>query len=289
MTAELYQTLLSRGAWVNLSSRAKWRLSGADRVRYLNGQVTNDIRMARKDSALHACVTNLKGKIEADIHIHVAPDGESLLFDAPADLRESLGMRLERYIIADDAILEDVTDEWQLWHWISPENVAPPLADEAVKNTHRFQLGGTDHWIPRESAPPQGLILSEAEAESLRILQGVPAWPQELNPETFPQEANLENTAMSFSKGCYVGQEILSRIKTSGKMPRQLVTWTSAACPAPNEELFTAEDQAIGQVTCRTQHPVTQEFVGLAYVKLSAASAPTWKTASGVTVTRSER
>lgn len=116
MNADLYQTTLTTGAWVDLSSRAKWRLTGADRVRYLNGQVTNDVRNARADTALHACVTNVKGRIEGDIYLHA--EGENLVFDAPADLRETLGIRLERYIIADDAVLEDITDDWQLWHHI---------------------------------------------------------------------------------------------------------------------------------------------------------------------------
>ena len=116
MDAELYQSLLAKGGCVDLSARAKWRLSGADRVRYLNGQVTNDVRTARADEALYACVTNVKGRIEGDVFIHA--EGDSLILDAPEALRESLGMRLEKYIIADDAVLEDITDEWRLWHVI---------------------------------------------------------------------------------------------------------------------------------------------------------------------------
>jgi folate-binding Fe-S cluster repair protein YgfZ len=72
MDEALYQTILSQGAWVDLSARAKWRLSGADRVRYLNGQVTNDVRTARADTALHACVTNLKGMICASMRMATA-------------------------------------------------------------------------------------------------------------------------------------------------------------------------------------------------------------------------
>jgi len=284
MTAELYQTVLAQGAWINLSFRAKWRLSGADRVRYLNGQVTNDVRTASATAALHACVTNLKGKIEADIFIHAAPDGQSLLLDAPADLRDPLGMRLERYIIADDAVLEDITDEWQLWHHIAPAT-ATETPTQALINPHRFHLPGTDHWLPLTAPAPAEVPLSEADAETLRILQKVPAYPHELNPETFPQEAGLETTAMSFTKGCYIGQEILSRIKTTGKMPRRLIAWTADIPLPPGEPLLSDEGKDIGHITGTTLHPLTSAPIGLAMIKQTAADAPSWKTASGQTLT----
>lgn len=284
MTAELYQTTLAQGAWVNLSSRAKWRLSGADRVRYLNGQVTNDVRTATSSAALYACVTNLKGKIEADIFIYADPDGESLLLDADASLRESLGMRLERYIIADDAVLEDVTDEWQIWHRIAPSEAADeaaPPEGHRLTNEARFHLPGWDLWLPAASPAPTMARLSDAEAETLRILQQVPAFPQELNADTFPQEAGLETHAMSFTKGCYIGQEILSRIKTTGKMPRQLIAWSSDS-PIPAGELLTNDEgKEIGLVTSVAQDPLSMSFVGLAFVKQSVIEAGSWKTASG--------
>jgi folate-binding Fe-S cluster repair protein YgfZ len=103
MPPELYQQIITHGAAVNLSSHAKFRLTGADRVRYLNGQVTNDVRRARPDETLHACVTDAKGRIAADIRLHAQSD--ALLLDAEPGLRESLGMRLERYIVADDPAL----------------------------------------------------------------------------------------------------------------------------------------------------------------------------------------
>lgn len=276
MEAALYQTILSQGAYVDLSSRAKWRLSGADRVRYLNGQVTQDVRSVTSDKALHACVTNVKGRIEGDIFIHA--DADSLLFDAPAGLRESLGARLERYIIADDATLEDVSEPWQLWHCIE---AAPGTADRSengyvrLKN-NRFGLEGYDLWLPPGSPPPRlGLPqLSVEDSETLRILRGVPAWPQELNTEVFPPEAGLEKTAMSFTKGCYIGQEVLSRIKTTGKMPNTLVMWEAAegdeSLLEPGATL--SLDREIGKITSVARHPVSGRRVGLAFIRLGATS-----------------
>ncbi|MES2597389.1 MAG: hypothetical protein V4662_18715 [Verrucomicrobiota bacterium] len=266
MDESLYQSILSQGAWVDLSARAKWRLSGADRVRYLNGQVTNDVRTVRAESALHACVTNLKGKIDGDLRIHAHAD--SLLLDAPADLRETLGMRLEKYIIADDALLEDVTDEWRLVHVMGNHGEAE---GQAVK-CERFGLPGIDLWIPAADPLPSLRVypLSEEDAECLRILQKVPVWPNELNGDAFPPEAGLEKTAMSFTKGCYIGQEILSRIKTTGKMPRELIAWEQAEDSEDGIMAGAAlclPEKEIGVITSATKHPVTQRMVGLGYVR----------------------
>lgn len=264
MDEALYQTILSQGAWVDLSARAKWRLSGADRVRYLNGQVTNDVRTAQTGSALHACVTNLKGKIDGDLRIHV--HGESLLLDAHADLRETLGMRLEKYIIADDAVLEDVTEEWRIVHVIGNTKAD---GEHAVK-CDRFGLPGVDLWIPAVDPLPSIAVsqLSEEDAESLRILQRVPVWPNELNSDAFPPEAGLEETAMSFTKGCYIGQEILSRIKTTGKMPRELIAWEAGddSDISPGTPLL-RDAKEIGRITSITRHPLTGRAEGLGFVK----------------------
>lgn len=274
MDAALYSKVLTTGASVDVSDRSKWRLSGADRVRYLNGQVTNDVRTARADAALYACVTNLKGKIESDVYIHA--EGESLILDAPAALRESLGMRLEKYLIADDALLEDITDEWQLWHVFGPESVLELPADGRRVKAQRFGLPGYDLWLPSGTAPDgfPSVQLSAEEAEALRIMQRVPAYPQELNAETFPQEAALEKTAMSFAKGCYIGQEILSRIKTTGKMPRELMAW---AAESGDEGLVVGADlvladKKVGQITSLTRDPRSGRPVGLGFIRQGAAA-----------------
>jgi folate-binding protein YgfZ len=282
MTAALYKTITSIGTCVNLSNRAKWRLSGSDRIRYLNGQVTNDVRTAKDTAALYACVTNLKGRIEAGIFIHAAPDGESLLLDADASLRDNLGMRLEKYIIADDAVLEDVTDEWQLWHLLGSQQ--PLEAGHALANDLRFGLPGTDVWLPTGTDVSSLSTLSAEEAETLRILQKVPAYPSELNADTFPQEAGLEGTTMSYTKGCYIGQEILSRIKTTGKMPRQLIAWSSDANLAVDEVIVNDEGKEVGRITSVAWHPVKEAFVGLGYVKQASADGVLKTVAGGLQV-----
>src|SRR5215470_6738807 len=99
-----------RAILLDLSRRAKFRISGTDRLRFLNGQITNDLRKASEGSAIEACILNAKGRIDA--HIFVSVLGESFFVDAEADLRETLKGRLERYVIADDVQIEDVTDQF---------------------------------------------------------------------------------------------------------------------------------------------------------------------------------
>ena len=287
MTPDLYQTAITDGACVDLSDRAKWRLSGADRVRYLNGQVTNDVRTASATGTLYACVTNVKGRIEGDLFIHAAAD--HLILDAEPALREPLGLRLEKYIIADDAELTDISDEWLLWHVFG--NVAPgawqmetEAAGGQVVASQRFGVPGIDLWLPADSAQAGPLsallhashaLLSPADAEELRILRQIPRYPNELNADAFPPEAGLEDRGMSFTKGCYIGQEILSRIKTTGKMPRALIAWEARAeggAVAPGDRLFDPADQkAVGSVTSVARHPLRGVLTGLAFVKQGSA------------------
>lgn len=273
MTAELFQQISTHGAAVNLSSRAKFRLTGADRVRYLNGQVTNDVRRVKADETLYACVTDVKGRIAADVRVHALDD--ALLLDAEPGLREPLGMRLERYIVADDVELTDVTEDWQLWHfWGSAGNPArmesvhyeqqPP---HHLLHSTRFGAAGMDLWLPASANAPtfDCPLLSDTDLETWRILQQIPRWPHELNAETFPPEAGLETSAMDFSKGCYIGQEVLSRIKTTGKMPREMIAFESAAVVNAGDELW--HEKAVGKVTSATRHPVTGLTVGLAMIR----------------------
>lgn len=272
MTADRFQTIQDRGGCLDLSERAKFRLTGADRVRYLNGQVTNDVRKASRESALHACVVNAKGRIEAEVFIHVSPEGDALIVDTEPGLREAIAARLERYIVADDVQLEDVTDQWSILHCFGGRESVEGAA--RIGNT-RFGAEGADFWLPASSPlPSHPLLLSADEAETLRIIRGIPRWPHELNPDTFPQEAGLESKVMDFGKGCYIGQEVLSRIKMSGKMPRRLVrlgVQGSGIDVEPGMKLLSggdlAEAKEAGIVTSVARHPLLDRAVGLAYVR----------------------
>ncbi len=286
MTPELLQKIEQSGAVVELSDRTKLMLRGADRVRYLNGQVTNDVRKTSAgSSAIHACVTNAKGRIEGDVFIHAPPDSDTLCLDAEGVLRESLRVRLERYIVADDVELVDISDGPRLWHFfgqaVNAVGQMPVTGASYFVPATRFGVPGVDLWLSQGMELPQLDCpqLSREDLETFRILRGIPRWPHELNGDVFPQEAGLETSAMDFSKGCYIGQEVLSRIKTTGKMPRVMVKWEMPPqSKIPVEQLTPArlfargaDDQLkeIGQVTSACMHPLLDRGVGLGYVRQS--------------------
>src|SRR5437870_13579190 len=98
----------------DLSPRAKLRLTGADRIRFLNGQMTNDVRKAGAEATQESCVLNAKGHLDAHLFLFATPN--EIWIDADEELREQLQARLERYVIADDVTIEDVTDQFALFH-----------------------------------------------------------------------------------------------------------------------------------------------------------------------------
>jgi len=210
----------------DLSSRVKLRVVGADRLRFLNGQLTNDVRKATKTIALEACVLNAKGKMEAHLFAHA--DGDSFILDADPALRSTLQARLERYIIADDVQIEDVTGQFSIFHLIS--GTAPNLSGATrIVAANRFGRLGHDIWS--EAAQHEQLAselgkefahCDENCTEVLRIEQGIPRWGHELTGDIIPVEANLEQRCIDYDKGCYIGQETVSRMKMSGQRNKQL-------------------------------------------------------------------
>jgi tRNA-modifying protein YgfZ len=211
--------------FVDLSERAKFRITGADRFRFLNGQITNDLRKASETSAIEACVLNAKGKTDA--HIFVSASGESFLADAAADLQEKLKVRLERYVIADDVQIVDVTDQFSLFHVLSRQ--APALESGRVVSVRRFAEPGWDVWVDAgqhdaflRKLSLQSRLCDSSTAETMRIEQGIPRWGRELTEEIIPIEANLEQRTIDYQKGCYIGQEVISRMKMSGQTNKRL-------------------------------------------------------------------
>ncbi len=216
-----------QGAIFDLTTRAKLRLTGADRSRYLNGQMSNDLRKASEENAVHACVLNAKGKVNADIY--VTSDGDAFLIDTDPGMAEALTARLDRYIIADDVQIEDVTEAFALWHLLAPAKPMLSLGDAKLRHAARLGLPGTDVWLARSDDGRSGqrlaalhLLCDGARAETFRIERGLPRWGYELTDEIIPTEANLEASAIDYAKGCYIGQEVISRIKMSGQTNKRL-------------------------------------------------------------------
>jgi folate-binding protein YgfZ len=207
----------------NVGKRSVLRIHGNDAVRYLNGQITQDAQLPvlQKDRAFATCITDAKGRLQAYCSIF-SPDGKSLFLEAPWELREVLLARVERYLIADDAEIEDVSDSWVLLHEVVDSSSASGIAAQMSFAFSRLGMAGIDHWLPADAILPP-CELSFLDAERIRITHGEPRWGMELQEGLLPPEAGLEARAISYNKGCYIGQEVISRMKTAGKVNRKLV------------------------------------------------------------------
>jgi folate-binding protein YgfZ len=263
-----------RPIFFDLSGRAKFRISGTDRVRFLNGQITNDLRKANEKSAIEACVLNAKGRIDA--HIFVSMSGEFFFVDAEHALRETLKTRLERYVIADDVQIEDVTDEFSLFHVLSKQ--APTPEHGRIVSVRRLAESGWDIWIEatqHDAALRQ--LSSEFTAydpdagEVMRIEQGIPVWGRELTDAIIPIEANLEQRAIDYHKGCYIGQEVISRMKMSGQTNKRLCGLISLEdIPLqPSMKLVppSTPGKEVGWITSVTRSEGVGKEIALGYVK----------------------
>src|SRR6184192_714909 len=279
--------------FLDLSERAKFRITGTDRLRFLNGQITNDLRKASETSAIEACILNAKGKTDA--HIYVSASGESFLVDAAADLREVLNIRLERYVIADDVQIEDVTDQFSLFHVLTEE---PPAPDSGrIVSARRFARRGWDIWSDparhdalRADLSSEFAFVGSAAADVMRIEQGLPRWGRELTEEIIPIEANLEQRTIDYQKGCYIGQEVISRMKMSGQTNKRLFGLISLrGLPLqPGLRLATPSNagKEVGCITSATRSD--NQEIALGYVKRGFNNVGTKLAATSPSAARSD-
>ncbi|MGC4014816.1 MAG: hypothetical protein QM755_09925 [Luteolibacter sp.] len=246
---------------------------GPDGPRYLNGQLTQDVRLVADGAkALYACVTDAKGKLQFRVEIHGRSAG-ALCVSCDHEGADELLMRLDRYLIADDAEIVDVSADWKRLHVTGGEASVCDGNSYAV-SINRIGVPGWDVWIPSgESHPAENLpAWSADEAEAARIAAGIPAWGKELEAGMLPPEAGLERTDISYAKGCYIGQEVISRIKSAGKVNRRLTKLSvpeSAACAA-GDPLLIEEGREAGVVTSVSPQAADSARALLGYVKRTA-------------------
>jgi folate-binding protein YgfZ len=257
---------------IDLSDRAKLRVTGPDRIRFLNGQLTNDLTKLKAGFSVYACALSAKGKLCGDLF--VTPLAEAVLLDYEPALRDSLPARLEKYLIADEVELEDVTDQFALLHTcniVLPDAIVP---EGTVTTSNRFAIDGKDLLLPAtlKSVVPKLVNetpLTGSELERFRIEQGIPRWGAELSEEVIPNEAGLNERAISYTKGCYLGQEIISRIKSLGHVNRHLLgIRLSEGSDLQSGDVLKREDgKPIGTVTSACTSDRLGGWIGLAYLR----------------------
>ena len=283
----------------DLSGRGHVVLSGKDRVAYLHGLVTNDIKKLAPGQGCHAGLLTPKGKLLVDLTALALAD--SIVLDTEPGLVEKLEGLLRKYLIFQEVEIANRTAETAVLH-VAGEGALdtltrlgladPPDAPHAhavltgglgpVHVVHEARTGssGYDLRLPLAEAP--GLVAAlalepsaPALLERLRILAGLPRWGAELSEDVLPNEARFERDAISYNKGCYIGQETTARIKTYGHVNRLLchVVFPSDSRVEPGAELF-AGDQKAGAVTSVTTAD-DGRVVTLAFVKRDHAAPGT--------------
>ncbi len=282
VSAEQYRAFRERGGVVDLASRVKLLFKGDDRVRYLNGQLTANVAAAKCPSVFPACVTTAKGRMCAEVFVSIGPSG--VLVDADAAVAGTLPMRMERYIIADDVTMEDATESIAIVHFLGVKmDDVPEEIRAALVPSNRFGIAGHD-WFPpfrKDLAPvwekitARAPVLSDALLDIVRIEHGVPRWGRELDENTLPHEAGLDRTHIDFHKGCYIGQEVISRLRSVGHVNRELRGFVSAdGVPlAAGARIFSAADPArdLGRITSAAFSFALDRHIALGYLRRDAA------------------
>ncbi|MBI5771767.1 MAG: folate-binding protein YgfZ [Verrucomicrobia bacterium] len=264
---------------------AAWlRITGADAATFLQGQFTNDLRGLSAGEARYGLWLEVKGKVVADSFVVRDAVADGFWVGSYASMAATIRERLESFVIADDVVVEDETESWRAVT-IFGEGVG-----EVVANGHRAGVvfrgrrGGSEHveWVFRVTAEPDVAEfvrgwpeLSAIEMERRRIEAGVPLVPVDLGQGDLPNEGGLEREAISYTKGCYLGQEVMARLHAMGQVRRRLVRVAAAAtAPATLPAALFAAGRQVGELRSAVDDG-RGGSVGLAMVSRLHVSADT--------------
>jgi folate-binding protein YgfZ len=261
-----YERLRESAGLVDRSYRGKLRLVGSESADYLQGQVTNDVEGLAPGSGCYATLLTAKGQIVADMRILRGDD--FIWLDCEPRSIPALLRNAEMYGIGRDVHVADVTDAYAILSLIGPAardalDVAPATEEHAwVEGEHGMYVAtdfGVDVICPLADADAVRAALgvdevAEEAAECLRIESGRPRLGFEIAGGVIPQEAGLNERAVSFEKGCYVGQETVARLHYKGKPNRHLRGLRLSAPASAGEEVSSAE-RVVGKIGSATVSP----------------------------------
>ena len=298
-----YRALSNTGGVLDLSFRGRLCLGGTERKRFLHGQVTNNVNDLAVGQGCYAALTTPKGKMQSDLNIYCLPD--ELLLDFEPGFSAAVLARLEKYIIADDVQVTDVGPHYGLLSVQGPlaaeilrsSGLAIDLPQKPLTftttaergsgtlyctNNARGRTGGFDLFVPEGSLRTAfEKLKTTAEAaggracgwqalEMARIEAGLPRFGVDMDETNLPPEAGIEQRAISYSKGCYIGQEVIARIRTYGQVAKMLrgllLDKDSKNLPRKGDKLFDGDKEA-GYVTSSLTSPAFNANIALGYVR----------------------
>jgi folate-binding protein YgfZ len=246
-----YKAVTANGGVVRRADRGVLAVSGADRATWLQGLLTNDVEAIKDGGVQYAAYLTPQGRMISDTH--VTAQGNRLLLDVPAPLAAALREKLDSLIFSEDAQITDQSARLAVWTVIRPDAFQQVIGEA----------------LPDEFAGLPEVNLDTFEV--IRIERGVPRFLADMDEDTIPLEAGIEDRAISFTKGCYVGQEVIVRVthRGGGRVARKLVRWVADASadivPLPDSRIFSF-DKDIGRVTSAAFSPNLNRVVGLGYV-----------------------
>ena len=288
---------------LDLSFRGRLCLLGADRQSFLNGQVTNNVKDLKTGQGCYAALIAAKGKMQADLNIYILEN--EILLDFEPGLSETVKQRLEKYIIADDVQIVDAAPDYGLLSVQGPKSnevvnslqldfVLPAramnfssvknetLGEIYLSNHPRVGNTGFDLFVPTISlgAVADKLIAAAQRIggracgwkafDTARIEAGIPRFGTDMDETNLPPEAGLDSRAVSYTKGCYIGQEVIARIRTYGQVAKALRGLRLAddlkSLPRKGDKLYLGEKE-IGYITSAIASPAFKANIALGYVR----------------------
>ena len=322
ISTEDYQTARQRVAVIDRAERRCIVLSGADRASYLQGLLTNDVVALQPGTGCYAAYLTPQGRMIADLFVYEL--GDVILLTVPREQHRVVLEKLDQFIFSEDVQLGDVSETFSTVAIVGPEAARViseltglPEADLAAMGEHGNRRAtfegqavivtrvadtgepGYDvhaeapvieilrHALARAGAP----LLDPETADALRVEAGVPRFGRDMDEETIPLEAGIESRAISFSKGCYVGQEVIIRVlhRGHGRVARKLVGLTieGETVPAAGTRAV-AGGRDIGEVTSSAMSPALNRPIALAYLHRDFLAPGTTVTVDGHTAVVTE-
>jgi tRNA-modifying protein YgfZ len=302
-TTDEYRIIADRAGWIGRSPRGRLRIDGRDAAPFLHALFSNDVRALQPGGGVYATYLTPQGRLLADPIVYHC--GESLLLDVAPGQAASLAARLDRAIFAEDVRIEDVSASIDQIGVIGGaagrivaramsvavealEALAPhahlAAADGRIARQEMAVLPSFDVFVPADGRASViarleeagAVAMSDELADALRIDAGRPAFGVDMTEETIPLEAGLLERAISLSKGCYVGQEVIVRVlhRGGGRVAKRLVRIAFAPdidAPIAVGQAIATDAGDVGRVTSAAWSPRENRAIALGYVHRDAA------------------
>jgi folate-binding protein YgfZ len=237
-----YRALREQAGFVARPNRGLLLLKGGDAAEYLQGQLTNEIEALEADQGCYSALLDRKGHMQGDMRVLRLSSGDIWL-DSEAEATDRVLRHLRMYSVGREVEIEDASSAWAIVSLLGPASAEVagtpiPVPEHAQRYFEREGVEvlavatdlGLDLIVRSDQAEALRRVLaasgavevSEAAAEIVRVESGRPRFGKEMTERTIPQEAGINDRAVSFTKGCYIGQETVARLHYRGKPNRQL-------------------------------------------------------------------